>query len=80
MCLDIESNTVTNAPQNGVRVRSVTGGTPPPAVTLTMPSYDGTGSTYLANRNPAATGLTANASFANGNAGSSSTAGNCTTP
>jgi hypothetical protein len=80
MCLNISGNTVVNAPQNGVRVRSVAGGSPPPQITLTMPSYDGTGATYLANQNPAATGLTANTSFANGNAGSTTTAGNCTTP
>jgi adhesin/invasin len=80
MCLDIENNTVTSAPQNGIRVRSVTGGSPPPQVTLTMPSFTSPGDAYLAGRNPAATGLTANASFANGNAGSTSTAGNCTTP
>lgn len=80
MCLNISGNTVTNAPQNGVRVRSVTGGTPPPQIALTMPAYDGTGATYLANQNPAATGLTANTSFSNTNAGSTTTAGNCTTP
>jgi hypothetical protein len=80
MCLNISGNTVTNAPQNGVRVRSVSGGTPPPQVTLTMPAYDGTGATYLANQNPAATGLSGNTSFSNGNAGSTTSAGNCTTP
>lgn len=80
MCLDISGNTVTNAPQNGIRVRSVAGGSPPPQIALTMPSYDGTGGTYLQNRNPAASGLTAAVSFANGNAGSTTTAGNCTTP
>ena len=80
MCLNISGNTVTNAPQNGIRVRSVAGGSPPPQITLTMPSYDGSGSTYLANQNPSATGLTANTSFANANAGSTTTAGNCTTP
>jgi len=76
MCLDIENNTVSGAPQNGIRVRSVAGGSPPPQITLTMPAYDGTGATYLANRNPSG-GTT---SFANGNAGSTTTAGNCTTP
>jgi hypothetical protein len=80
MCLNITGNTVTGAPQNGIRVRSVAGGSPPPQIALTMPAYDGTGATYLANQNPAATGLTANTSFANGNAGSTTTAGNCTTP
>lgn len=80
MCLDISGNTVTGAPQNGIRVRAVAGGSPPPQIALTMPSYDGSGGTYLANRNPAASGQTAAVSFANGNAGSTTTAGNCTTP
>lgn len=80
MCLNITSNTVTGAPQNGIRVRSVAGGSPPPVITLTMPGWDGSGSTYLANQNPAAMGILANTSFANSNAGSSTTAGTCTAP
>jgi hypothetical protein len=80
MCLNVNSNTVVSAPQNGVRVRSVTGGTPPPICILTMPGWDGSGATYLANQNPAATGLAGNTSFTNGNTGSSTSAGTCTTP
>ncbi|MDB4917273.1 MAG: putative Outer rane adhesin like protein, partial [Gemmatimonadetes bacterium] len=79
MCLDIASNTTVGAmPQNGVRIRS--SGSPPAVTTLTLPSYDGTGATYFASRNPGATGTLANASFANGGTGATTTAGTCTTP
>jgi hypothetical protein len=76
VCLDIATNTVVSAVRNGVRVRS--SGLPAPAITLTMPSYDGTGATYLANRNPAATGAGGNTSFSN--TGGTTSAGSCTTP
>jgi hypothetical protein len=81
MCLDIggavaQQNVVTAAVRNGIRVRS--SGLPAAVITLTAPAYDNTGLTYFANRNPAATGASANTSFSN--ASGTTTAGNCTTP
>jgi hypothetical protein len=81
MCLDIggsggSANTVTSAVRNGIRVRS--SGLPAANVTLTLPSYDNSGATYFANRNPAATGAAANTSFSN--ASGTTSAGSCTTP
>jgi hypothetical protein len=80
LCLDIggagAGNTVSSAVRNGIRVRS--SGLPAANVSLTAPAYDGTGPTYFANRNPAATGATANTSFSN--ASGTTNPGNCTTP
>jgi hypothetical protein len=82
LCVDIGGgtaavqNSVANSPRNGIRVRS--SGLPAANITLTAPGYDGTGATYFANRNPAATGVQGNVSFSNTNGTTS--AGTCTTP
>ncbi|HEV7350496.1 Ig domain-containing protein [Telluribacter sp.] len=76
MCLNITGNVVTNAVRTGIRVRS--SGLPAAVITLTMPSYDGTGATYFAANNPAATGAVSNSNFSN--ASGTTSAGNCNTP
>jgi hypothetical protein len=78
VCLNIVSNTVVNSPRNGVRVRP--SGLPAAPTTLRLEGWDGVtaGTTYLANNNPAATGVTANTSFTNSTGTTTSAA--CTTP
>jgi VCBS repeat len=78
VCLDAESNTTT-ANRNGLRVRSA--GLPAAPTLLKLAAWDGVTpvATYLAARNPSATGAVANVNFSNAT-GTNVPVASCTTP